>query len=181
VKTDSNSPPILLKLAQKAYQEDRLEDAIRDFKAAQEAFLEANDVPRAAEMANNLCVALLKSGSPQDALQTVQGTPQIFLEHGDEKAAAIAYGNLASALGACGDLEAAENAMREAVERFRALGEKENLLHAQRTLSQIQLRQGRTLEALISMQAGLENQSKLSMKYRILRRLLDIPARLLNR
>jgi tetratricopeptide (TPR) repeat protein len=181
VKTESTPPLTLVKQAQAAYQEDRLEDAIRDFKAAQEAFLEDGDQQRAAEMANNLCVVFLKSEAAEEALQTVMGTPEIFLEHDDEKAAATAYGNLASAYQACGDLVAAESALRESIERFRSLGEKENLLHAQRMLSQIQLRQGRTLEALGSMQAGLENQDKLSMKYRFLRRLLDIPARLLHK
>lgn len=178
---ESNSPATLTKLAQQAYQENRLEDAAELFKSAHTAYLECQDALTAAETANNLSVVLLKLKRSEEALSTVKGTPEIFLEAGDEKSAALAYGNVASALEACGELAEAEIALREAAERFRSLDDKEHLLYTQRSLSQLQLRQGRTYEALGSMQSGLEDQKKLGIKYRILRRLLEIPTRLFNR
>jgi tetratricopeptide (TPR) repeat protein len=181
VTTESNSPTSLTKLAQQAYQENRLEDAAEFFQSAHAAFLETQDPLGAAESSNNLSVVLLKLGQTEEALNIVKGTPEIFLEAGDEKSAAMAYGNLASAFEACGELEEAEAALREAAERFRALDDKELLLYTQRSLSQLQLRQGRTFEALGSMQSGLEDQKKLGVRYRFLRRLLKIPARFLNR
>jgi tetratricopeptide (TPR) repeat protein len=181
VKVESTPPSILSEQAQQAYQENRLDDAIMAFQAAHEAYLENNNAVLAAEMANNLCVVLLKAKRPEEALKVVQGTAEIFLENGDEKAAGMAFGNLASALEACGNLEAAEDALRQAAERFQALGEDDLLLYTQRSLSQLQLRQGRTLEALSSMQSGLEGQKKLSLKNRILQKLFRIPSRLLNR
>ena len=178
---EPKSPTTISEIAQQAYQENRLEDAVEHFRSAHAAYLQAHDPVGAAEMSNNLSVVLLKLGRSEEALNLVKGTPEIFLEAGDEKATAMAFGNLASALEACNELAEAESALREAAERFRSLDDKEHLLHTQRSLSQLQLRQGRTFEALGSMQSGLEDQKKLGMRYRILRRLLEIPARFLNR
>jgi len=181
VTIEPKSPITLSEIAQLAYQENRLEDAVEYFKSAHDAYLETQDHLGAAEMSNNLSVVLLKLGRSEEALKSVKGTPEIFLEAGDEKAAAMAYGNLASALEDCDELAEAESALREAAERFRSLDDKEHLLYTQRSLSQLHLRQGRTFEALGSMQSGLEDQKKLGIRYRILRRLLKIPARFLNR
>jgi tetratricopeptide (TPR) repeat protein len=158
-----------------------LEAAAEYFRSAYDGFLEAQDPVNVAQTANNLSVVLLKLDKPEEALAIVKGTPETFLEAGDKKAAAMAYGNIASALEACGELDEAESALRKAAEGFRSINDKEHLLYTQRALSQLQLRQGRTFEALGSMQSGLEDQKKLGLRYRILRRLLEIPTRLLNR
>ncbi len=178
---DSVSPSTLEKEANKAYRQNRLEEAIQSFAAAREAYNQAGDTLKSAEMANNLSVALLNADRAEESLQAVEGTPEIFLEAGDEFRAAMAFGNLASALEACDDIEEAEAALQRAIEIFRDLGENENLLYTTQALSQLQLRQGRAMEALSTMQGGLENQSKLSPKHRILRSLLDIPSRFLGR
>lgn len=168
-------------LAKEAYQQNRIEDAIQGFMAAHQAYLRSEDLAKAAEMANNLCVALLKARRPDEALSLVEGTPQIFLDLGDEHSAAMAYGNFASALEACGRLEEAETALEEASRRFRQLNQDEYFLDTQKALSQLRLRQGRTMEAMLAMQAGLEKQGRMSLKYRMLRSLLNIPSRLLRR
>jgi tetratricopeptide (TPR) repeat protein len=174
-------PEQLSKQAQRAYKEKRWDEAISQFETARELYLRENNEMLAAEMANNLCVALLKSNRPQEALKFVEGTPELFLEKGDEKAAGIAFGNLASAYEACGAFKEAEDALRQAADRFRALGEEDLLLYTQRSLSELQLRRGRPFEALNSMQSGLEDQKKPSLKNRLLRNLFKIPSRLLNR
>ncbi|OGO15616.1 MAG: hypothetical protein A2Z14_09970 [Chloroflexi bacterium RBG_16_48_8] len=178
---ESTTPSALSRQARQAYQEKRLEDAILKFDAAKKLYIQENNVLLAAEMANNLCVVLLKADRPDEALKSVEGTPDLFLENGDEKAAAMAYGNLASALEACGNFKEAEVALQQASDRFQSLGEEDLLLHTQRSLSQLQLRQGRAFEALSSMQSGLEHQKKPGLKNRFLRSLFKIPYRLLNR
>jgi tetratricopeptide (TPR) repeat protein len=177
----SIKPDDLSKRAQQAYQDNRLDEAISKYEEAKELYLQEGNSLLAAEMANNLCVVLLKADRPEEALESVQGTPDLFLEHGDEKAAGIAFGNLASAHEACGDLKEAESALQQASIRFQSLGEEELLLYTQRSLSQLQLRQGRAFEALSSMQSGLEGQKKPGLKNRFLRSLFKIPSRLLNR
>jgi tetratricopeptide (TPR) repeat protein len=177
----SITPTELSKQGQQAYQEGRLDEAILKFEAARDHYLQENNELLAAEMANNLCVVLLKADRPKEALKFVEGTPEIFLERGDDKATGIAFGNLASAYEACGDINEAEQALHQAANYFQSLGEEELLLHTQRSLSQLQLRQGRPFEALNSMQSGLEGQKKPSLKNRFLRNLFKIPFRLLNR
>ena len=174
-------PTELANQAQQAYQEKHWNKAILKFKAAKDYYLQENNASLAAEMANNLCVALLKADRPEEALKSVQGTPEVFLESGDKKAAGIAFGNLASAYEACGDIKEAEQALHQAADHFRSLGEEELLLYTQSSLSQLQLRQGRAFEALNSMQSGLESQKKPGLKNRVLKRLFKIPFRLLNR
>lgn len=181
MSTPQSLPSNLAQSAKYAFEEGDLDTAIEKFTAAKDGYHQADDRLMAMEMANNLSVALLQAGRPDDSLVEVRGTPQIFLEAGDELRAAMAYGNLASALEATGDLEGAESALEQSIRHFNEIGEKENLVHATRALSQLQLRRGQPLEAVSTMQAGLENQPKLSLKNKLLRSILSIPSRLLGR
>ena len=171
----------LSKDAKKSFEQGDLDAAIRGFTAARDSFHRASDHLMAAEMANNLSVALLQADRPEDSLVEVRGTPQLFLDANDEYRAGMAFGNLSSALEATGDLEGAEGALEESIRIFKKIGEKENLMHAARALSQIQLRRGQPIEAVSTMQAGLEGQAKLSLKNKLLRSILSIPSRLLRR
>lgn len=176
-----SSPSTLAQNAKSAFEHDELEAAIQGFTSAREGYHQAGEHLLAAEMANNLSVALLKVDRSEEALQEVKGTPQFFLEAEDESRAAMAFGNLASALEANGELQNAEKALEDAIRIFKKIGDKEHLMHSARALSQLQLRRGRPLEAVSTMQGGLEDQSKLSVKNRILRSILSIPSRILGR
>ncbi|MBN1265075.1 MAG: tetratricopeptide repeat protein [Anaerolineales bacterium] len=172
----------LEKAGQKAYQKGALDEALEAYRAARSSFEAENNQLKAAEMANNLCVILLQKKQPEEALEIVTGTESIFLNASDRKRAAYAYGNLASALEACGQIPKAESAYRTAMEIFSDMGEDEALSQTAQSLSQLLLKQGRSLEALSSMQAGIDGKKKkLSLKDRILRRLLRIPSDQMNR
>lgn len=180
--TDSGSTPE--SLAQRALQDfrqGRFSDAVRGFGAARQLFGQAGDKAAAAEAANNLCVALLQARQPAEALRAVEGTPEVFDGLGDPKRAAQAVGNLASALDAVGDLAAAERTYQQALQRFSDLNDREAQATILSSLSQLQLRRGRPLEALATMQAGLAQKPRRSWRERWLRRLLDLPSRFLGR
>ena len=176
-----SSPDKLATQAKKAFKEKRYSDALEGFYAAREGYLLDENVLNAAEMSNNLCVVMLQIDQPHEALKIVEDTPKLFLELGDEAHSAMAYGNLASALEACGKFDEAASALGEAIEGFRRLDDQENLLYSAKALSELQLRQGKALEAVASMQTGLEKQKGLGLKHRLLRRLLDIPSRLIDK
>ncbi|UCF60822.1 MAG: tetratricopeptide repeat protein [Anaerolineaceae bacterium] len=179
--SETSSPNELERLALKAFREGRLDEAIQTFTIARQAFLaEGNDV-KAAEMASNLSVVLLKAERPEEALEAATGTPDIFIQSGDQTLAAQALGNLGSALEACGDLDGAENAYRQAADLFESLGETEHQRYTIQALSHLQLRLGRPLEALTSMQHGLESQSRSGVRDRLLRWLLKLPNRFMGR
>jgi tetratricopeptide (TPR) repeat protein len=179
----SESPPAdqIEEKAMIAYREGRLEEAIDGFAAARQAFLTNANKIKAAEMGGNLCVVLLQADRPQEALNAVEGSPAIFLSVGDKNRAAQAYGNLGSALEACDDSIGAENAYRQATELFDSLGDKEQYGYTMQALSRLQLRRGQPLEAIVSMQLGMEAKPQSGIRNRLLRRLLSLPIRLLNR
>lgn len=160
------------------YSKQEWEDAAHAFLQAERAYGEGGDAMAAAEMANNRAVALLQSGAAQQALEALNGSAETFLQADDQRRAARAFGNTASAYEALGDFEKAADAYRRAAELFDELGDSEDRMHTLKALSQLQLKQGQTLEALTSYQRGLPGEGSLSMKQRFLRWLLSLPSRL---
>jgi tetratricopeptide (TPR) repeat protein len=165
----------------RAYRQGRHGEAAERFEAARRAYLASGDRAKGAEMANNLCVALLQAGRPAEALRAVEGTPEVFASLGDGLAEGQAYGNLGAALHASGAYDAAEAAYQTCADLLARAGAHEARAHALRALSEVQLRRGRPLEALGSMQRGLEDSPRPGLRERWLRRLLDLPWRLLRR
>jgi tetratricopeptide (TPR) repeat protein len=141
---------------------------------------EGNDA-KSAEMANNLCVALLQDNRPEEAIAAVEGTWKVFLSHGDDFHAAQAYGNLASAHEACGDAASAEKAYGLAAGLFETAGDEKARELTLAAISRLQLKRGQPLQALASMQSGLEGSSRLSFGKRVLRKILQLPLRLFRR
>lgn len=179
--SETSSPGRLESQAITAFQEGRLEDAIDGFAAARQAFLDKGNLEKEAEMASNLSVALLQAEQPQEALEVIKDIPTVFLNLGDMDRAALAYGNLGSALEACGDHDLAEVAYRHAIDLFTNLGDTEQHNYTLQALSRLQLRRGKPLEAVTTMQIGLDDQSNPNLRHRILRRLLRLPFRLFGR
>ncbi|HEY46621.1 MAG TPA: tetratricopeptide repeat protein [Anaerolineae bacterium] len=179
--SEISSPNELERLALNAFRENRLDEAIQAFTTARQAFLAEGNEVKAAEMASSLSVVLLKTKRPEEALEAATGAPEIFIQSGEETLAAQALGNLGSALEACGDLKGAEEAYRQAAELFENLGDTEHHRYTMQSLSHLQLRLGRPLEALGTMQHSLDSQSRPGVRDRLLRCLLKLPNRFLGR
>lgn len=160
------------------YSKQEWADAAHSFLQAERAYREDGDALAAAEMANNRAVALLQAGDAEQALQALNGTAEQFLQADDKRRAARAFGNTASAREALGDFENAAVAYRRAAELFDEAGDSEDRVHTLKALSQLQLRQGQTLEALTSFQRGLPDEGQLPIRQRLLRWLLSLPSRL---
>ena len=79
----------------------------------------------------------------------------MFEAEGDIGRQARATGNLASALEACGDLDEAEQAYREAADLLEMSGDDEERMLTLNALSQLQLRQRRPFDAAATLQAGV--------------------------
>lgn len=163
--------------ALEAYRAKRLDEAARLFEAARAA---ETDPATAAELGNNLSVAYLQAGRPQEALEAVRGTPELFRQLGDRRREAQAAGNLAAALEATGDLSGAEAAYREAADLFGPLDDAESLRYTLNALAQVQLRLGRPLEAATTLQAGSQAAPARGLRGRLLKQLLRLPSRLLR-
>lgn len=163
--------------AQAAYEAGDYERAIQGFRSAQLEYQAAGQPSLAAQMANSLCVVLLKVGRAEEALSAVEGTPEILAQLGDRPHQALATGNLAAALEACDRIEQAEAAYRSAIAQFEKLDDPEALRHTRQALSQLQLRQNRPLEAAETLSA---DQGDRSLRGRLIRMLMRIPSKLLR-
>jgi len=181
MKKSEASPEELERLALESYRSSQFEQSIESYTLAREHYLKDQDTSKAAEIANNLCVVMLAAKRPQAALELVRDTPDYFLSQGDENRAAQAFGNFASALEACGQTAAAEHAYHQAIDLFGKIGDSDNYSSTLQALSRLQLRQGKPLDALSTMQSGLETMPKARARDRLLRQLLKWPFRLLGR
>jgi tetratricopeptide (TPR) repeat protein len=181
VTQDPDSPENLSREALDAYQLGAYEDAIHGFQAAKREFLNRGDDINAAEAANNLSVVLLKMDRMYDALDTVKGTPEIFRRAGNSQMEALALGNLAAALEATGEVKQAEECYIQALTNLDESDDQETRSYILQALSRLQLRGGKPFAALTSMQGALDSQPRRSWRDRILRKLFDLPARLLGR
>ena len=163
-----------------AYQAGDYAAAARAFEAASQSFAAAGDLLMAAEMQNNSSVAYLKSGDAETSLHVVESTPALFASSGDTRRQGMALGNLGSALEALGRTSEAVEAYRQSAELLQQVGEHELRAYVMQSLSAIQLRSGKSLEALATMQSSFEGIEKPTSKQRFLQRLLNAPMKFLK-
>ena len=174
------TPQQIAKEAQSAYSQGDYAGAAQSFEAARQSYLSAGDEISAAEMSNNISVALLRAGDAQGALQVVEGTAEIFGNAGDQKRQALALGNQAAACEALNRLEEAEQLYWQSAEILKNINENDLRLPVMQSISALQLRTGRQLQAVATMQAGFENIEKPSTKQRLLKRLFNIPIKMIG-
>ncbi len=166
---------------QNAYQGEDYAEALRCFGEAARLYSEAGQALDAAEMANNQSVCHLKNGDAQAALQAALGSEEIFAQAGDVRRQAMALGNQAAAYEALKQNKAALQYYERSAQLLRQSNDAELRALVLKSLSALQMRSGQRFEALATMQIALECQPRLSVRERILRRLLKIMFALLGR
>jgi tetratricopeptide (TPR) repeat protein len=166
---------------QSAYKRGDYQAAARAFEAASQAYATLDDALNAAELANNASVAYLQSGEAQAALQILDGTAEVFRLADDVRRQAMAIGNQAAALEALGRLDEAIDAYQQSADLLKQAGEDQLRLNVMQILSALQLRTGRQLEALASMKVGLDGVEKLSVKQRLIQKLLNVPFQMMDK
>lgn len=179
--TETLSPQQLTREGQTAYQRGDYAAAAQAFQAASQSYKTAGDTRNAAEADNNASVAFLQAGQPQAALQVVEGTPAIFAAASDFHRQALALGNYAAALEAAGRLDEAVDAYQQSAGLLKQTGDDTLRLSVMQSLSTLQLRTGRQLQALATMQAGLDDVKRPSPKQRMLKKLLRVPFQMMNK
>jgi tetratricopeptide (TPR) repeat protein len=170
----------LSKEGRRAYEKGDYNGAARAFEAVVKGYVALENELQAAEMANNCSVAYLQAGDAASALRIVEGSPETFSDAGDIRRQAIALGNRAAALDALGRKEEALNAYQQSAQLLEQTGEDELRAHLMQSLSALQLRSGRQMEALVSMQDGLNGLKKPTFKQRFLKKLIQAPFRFLK-
>lgn len=163
------------KQAETAYKSGDYPEAARLYQESARDASASSDNLLSAEMNNNCSVALLQAGDAAAALEAALGTDKIFAAAGDRKRQAMALGNQAAALEGLGRLKDAVETYEQASLILKELNEPELRSFVLKNLSALQLRTGSQFQALATMQTALDTQKKLSLRQRLLKKLLEIP------
>jgi tetratricopeptide (TPR) repeat protein len=175
------APEKLIKEGKSSYERGDYAAAAQAYQAAAQGFTTAGKVLEGAEAANNSSVAFLQAEDGEGALKAVENTPAIFAEAGDLRRQGMALGNLGAALEALYRLEEAADIYQQSADVLAQAGEDKLRANVMQSLSTLQLRMGRQLQALATLQAGIEGVKRPSPKQIILKQLLRVPFQMINK
>jgi tetratricopeptide (TPR) repeat protein len=100
---------------------------------------------------------------------------------GDAPHEAQAIANLAAAHDGAGHVDEALALYQQAIDLFGAMGEKDNRAACFKKLGALQIKRGQQMQALVSMQAGLNLSPKLSAKEKTLKGVLGQAMKMIGR
>lgn len=178
---NTTTPQSLADEGKSAYQNGDYPTAARLFEAAQEGYQTGNEILMAAEMANNASVAYLQAEDYENALNSVIGTAAIFAQANDTRRQGMALGNYAAALEALERYDEAMESYQQSADVLQQAGEDQLRASVLQSLSTLQFRTGRQLQALASMKTSLDGIKKPSPRQRLLKRLVQIPFNMINK
>ena len=167
-------PQQLAEQGKQAFTAKQFDQAASCFTEAASAYETLGDPLNAAEMKNNLSVALLQAGNAQAAYDAAAGTDKIFAQAGDLKRQAMAYGNQASALEALKKFDQALEAYEKSAALFADAGETEMRSIVLQSAATIELRRGKVADSALSMIGSVESTKKPNLLQRFLKLILRI-------
>lgn len=163
------------------YTARKFQQASTVFSQAAELYLNQGQEQLSAEMRNNQCVALLQAKQPREALAVVKGTALIFKGAGDQQKQAMAFANEATALKDLGQNSEAIDKFTLAADLFTQLNETAMHLEVMQSISALKMKSRNLIGAVFSMQDGLEQVEKPTLRQKLLIKLLKIPQNLLEK
>lgn len=152
-----------------AFESKNFIEAAELFRQAAEGFTAGNSALMAAEMMNNMSVALLQAGRAQEALNAALGTDQIFAEAKDIKRQGMAVGNQAAALEGLNRYDEAIAAFERSAELFAQAGEGDLRSMVMKSAAAIKLKTGKITDSAFKMMGSLDVKENPSFFERILK------------
>ena len=159
----------LISQGQKAFGTKNFDLAAEAFSQALRVFELAGDELNAAEMRNNLSVALLQGGKAQQAYTALEGSDEVFAKAGDKKRQAMALGNQAAALEALKRRDEALASYERSAQLFSEAGENEMRSVVLQSAAKIKLQRGKLLDSAVAMIGSVESTQKPNLLQRILK------------
>lgn len=166
------NPEQLAGKGKQAFSDKKYDQAAAAFAEAASAFEAKDDVLKAAEMKNNLSVALLQAGKAVEAFDAAVGTDDTFAQAGDKKRQAMAFGNQASALEAQNKFDQALEAYDQSAALFAEAGEGEMRAMVLQSAAALKLRKGKVVDSALSMIGSIESDPKPNLIQRFIKFLL---------
>lgn len=170
----TTTPQQLAEQGKQAFNAQKFDQAAAIFTEAASAYQAQDDPLNAAEMNNNLSVALLQAGKAQAAYAAAAGTDELFAQAGDLKRQAMAFGNQAAALEALKKLDEALEAYERSAALFAEAGETEMRSIVLQSAAAIKLRRGKMVDSALSMIGSVESTQKPNLLQRFLRFLIRL-------
>jgi tetratricopeptide (TPR) repeat protein len=170
----------IIEAAHRDYKRGMFLDAAAGFMKAMGGYLAFGEGLLAAEMANNCCVAYLQAGKPGLALEVIDEKDRVFAEVGDRRGLAITLGNRGTAYERLNKIQEALRDYRRSADLLNELGEDDLYISTMQAMSALQLRKGRSLDAVLTMQAGINKIQRPNLKQRLIKKLLCIPSQMIN-
>ncbi len=167
--TTEINPVALSEKGKRAFAEKKYQEAADYFRQAAHEFTLGRAGDMAAEMQNNLSVALLQAGKPQEALDAVLGTDEYFAGMKDIKRQAMSLGNQAAALEALGRLDEAVEKYERSADLFAQAGEGDLRAMVMKSAAAIKLKSGKVTDSAFKMMGALEAKDNPSFFERILK------------
>ena len=165
----TSDPAQLAKQGKHAYADKEFEEAAELFRLAAEGFASARAGIMAAEMKNNLSVALFQAGKPQAALDAALGIDEFFADAKDIKRQATALGNQAAALEGLNRIDEALEKYERSADLFRQAGEGDLRAVVMKSAAAIKLKRGKITDSAFKMIGALDAKDRPSIFERILK------------
>lgn len=164
-----HDPADLAEKGKQAFKKKKFTEAAEYFNQAADGFTQARAGLLAAEMKNNMSVALLQAGKPQEALDAALGTERPFAEAKDIKRQGMAFGNQAAALEALNRYDEAIIAYERSAELFAQAGEGDLRAMVMKSAAGVKLKTGRVTESAFKMMGSIDVKENPSFFERILK------------
>ncbi len=162
-------PAQLAEQGKKAFENKKFDDAIELFNQAAQGYTSERSELMAAEMMNNMSVALLQAGKPQEALNAAQETDKVFAGVNDLKRQGMALGNQAAALEGLNRYDEAIAVYESSAELFAEAGEGDLRSMVMKSAAAIKLKTGKITESAFKMMGSLDVKDNPSVFERILK------------
>ena len=153
----------------RAFESKNYDEAAEHFRQAAEGYAAGRSVLLAAEMQNNMSVALLQAGKPNEALQAALGTDEIFAGENDVKRQALALGNQAAALDELRRYDEALQKYEQSAELFKQINEGDLRAMVMKSAAAVKLKTGKVTDSAFKMMGSLDVKENPGFFERILR------------
>jgi tetratricopeptide (TPR) repeat protein len=152
-----------------AFENKKFTEAVEFFRQAADGYTAGSAGLMAAEMKNNMSVALLQAGKAREALDAALGTDQIFEAAKDIKRQGMAVGNQAAALEGLNRYDEAIAAYERSAELFAQAGEGDLRAMVMKSAAAIKLKTGKITDSAFKMMGSLDVKDNPSFFERILK------------
>lgn len=153
----------------KAFANKKFDEAAEYFRQAAEGYTLGRAGLLAAEMRNNMSVALLQAGKPREALEAARDTDTVFAGVRDIKRQAMALGNQAAALEGLNLYDEAIQKYEQSADLFGRVNEGDLRAMVMKSAAALKLKTGRITESAFKMMGSIDAKQNPTLFERVMK------------